>query len=207
MRCSAVARGTEEVTGPEQQPVDPVAVPAPGPPRRWDAVGVIVASLVGLLALLVSGYTAYVQRQQVRAEVWPHLTVLYQEVEHQLTVFNKGVGPAIVRGVQVTVDGKPQQDWSHVFSALHLPVPDYRHSTLSGSVLGPGENLPALILPTEADYLRFRQAMNAHALMDICYCSTLDECWTFEDRHPPDRPVVQQVAECPRLQDQAAFTD
>ena len=37
---------------------------------RYDAV---IATLVGFCALRVSGYTAYVQRQQVRAAVWPWL--------------------------------------------------------------------------------------------------------------------------------------
>ncbi|MGH8155426.1 MAG: hypothetical protein ACREP0_09375 [Rhodanobacteraceae bacterium] len=40
---------------------------------RWDAMAAIIASLVGLLALIVAGYTAYIQRQQVRAQVWPYL--------------------------------------------------------------------------------------------------------------------------------------
>ena len=35
---------------------------------RYDA---IIATFVGFLALCVSGYTAYMQRQQVRAAVWP----------------------------------------------------------------------------------------------------------------------------------------
>ena len=37
---------------------------------RYD---VVIATIVGLLALCVSGYTAYMQRQQVRAAVWPIL--------------------------------------------------------------------------------------------------------------------------------------
>jgi hypothetical protein len=37
---------------------------------RYDAV---IATLVGLCALCVSAYTACVQRQQVRAAVWPIL--------------------------------------------------------------------------------------------------------------------------------------
>ncbi len=37
---------------------------------RYDAV---IATFVGLCALCVSTYTAYVQRQQVRAAVWPIL--------------------------------------------------------------------------------------------------------------------------------------
>ena len=37
---------------------------------RYDAV---TAPLVGFLALCFSGYTAYMQRRQVRAAVWPIL--------------------------------------------------------------------------------------------------------------------------------------
>jgi hypothetical protein len=37
---------------------------------RYDAV---IATLVGFCVLCVSGYTAWVQRQQVRAAVWPIL--------------------------------------------------------------------------------------------------------------------------------------
>src|SRR5262245_57135936 len=43
--------------------------------RNWDAYAAVIATLVGLLALVVSAFTAYVQRQQLRAQVWPHLTV------------------------------------------------------------------------------------------------------------------------------------
>ena len=175
--------------------------------RRWDTIGVIIASLVGLLALLVSGYTAWIQRQQVRAEVWPHVWMAYQDLEHRLTVFNKGVGPAIVHGVRLTVDGKAQPDWEHAFAALGMSMGDYGHSTLAGTVLSPGDALSVVILPDEASYQRFRKAMSAHALMDICYCSTLGDCWTLEDRHPPAKPSVAPVAQCPRLTAADAFRD
>ncbi|HET7587877.1 MAG TPA: hypothetical protein VFL45_07365 [Gammaproteobacteria bacterium] len=175
--------------------------------HRWNAFGVIVASLVGLMALLVSGYTAYIERQQVRAQVWPHLMVAYQDLGRKLTVFNKGVGPALVRGVRVTVDGKPQPDWDHVLRAVNLSLAGYGHSTLAGAVLSPGDAVAVLVLPDEQSYARFRKAMTAHVLMDICYCSTLGDCWMFMDRHPPDRPVVQAVDRCPRLPSGSAFSD
>src|SRR5574337_1403716 len=69
--------------------------------HRWDALGVIIASLVGLLALVVAGYTAYIQREQVRAQVWPYLISGNNDLAQALTISNKGVGPAIVRSVQV----------------------------------------------------------------------------------------------------------
>ena len=41
--------------------------------RNWDALAAIIAALIGAFALVVSGYTAYLQRTQVRAQVWPYL--------------------------------------------------------------------------------------------------------------------------------------
>lgn len=75
--------------------------------REWE-LGAIIAALIGLLALFVSGYTAFVQREQVRAQVWPHLLIGYSDPARELAVLNKGVGPALVKSVEITVDGKPQ---------------------------------------------------------------------------------------------------
>lgn len=191
----------------DQAKVEPVPASKPGHRQQWEGSGVAIASFVGLLALLVSAYTAYIQRQQVRAEVWPYLTIAYQDLDYRLSVFNKGVGPARVQGVRMTVDGKPQQDWKQAMAALGLEPVEYGHSTFSGTVLAPGETLPVLILPDQDAYARFRAAMNAHGLLDYCYCSTLDECWTFEDRSPPAKPLVREVSECTRIPDAEAFGD
>ena len=40
---------------------------------RYDAVAAVIAAMVGMLALGVAAYTAYIQRQQVSAQVWPYL--------------------------------------------------------------------------------------------------------------------------------------
>lgn len=45
----------------------------PAHATRYDAV---VATFIGVLALLVSAYTAYTQRQQVRAQVWPYVEIM-----------------------------------------------------------------------------------------------------------------------------------
>jgi hypothetical protein len=63
---------------------------------RYDA---IIATLVGLCALCVSGYTAYMQRQQVRGAVWPILQFDHRNGPIQFTLANKGVGPAIIKNV------------------------------------------------------------------------------------------------------------
>jgi hypothetical protein len=72
---------------------------------RYDA---IIATFVGFLALCVSDYTAYVERQQVRAAVWPILEFDSSNApDIHFTLANKGVGPAIIRHVIVKVDDQP----------------------------------------------------------------------------------------------------
>lgn len=187
------------------------AVPASDRRHRWDAIGVVIASLVGLLALLVSGYTAYIQRQQVRAQVWPYLTRGYVEPPgtgdslYKLAIFNKGVGPAIVRSVEITVDGKPQVNWKGVFDTLGLSSLKWGYSTLNGNVLSPGESLPTLVFDDDATLSRFRRAMQARARMHVCYCSTLGECWMFVDRKLHGEADVQPIARCPKLSGTVSF--
>lgn len=106
---------------------------------RWDALAAVIASLVGLLALIVAGYTAYIQRQQVRAQVWPHLDVGQSTFPPSIYVVNQGVGPAIVRSVEVRVDGRPQPDWDHVFAAEGMQGDiNTQGPAINGNVLAPG---------------------------------------------------------------------
>lgn len=114
----------------EANPILKESTPAVGERRqiKWDAVAAIIASLIGFLALLVAAYTAYVQRytadiqrEQVRAQVWPYLIPGNSDLTQSLVVNNKGNGPAIVRSVQVLINGKPQPDWNHVLDSLGLP--------------------------------------------------------------------------------------
>jgi hypothetical protein len=174
--------------------------------RDWNALAAIVASLIGLLALLVSGYTAYVQRQQVRAQVWPYLMVGYADIERARIVFNKGVGPALVRSVQVFVDGKPQPDWAHVMSALGLSDKiSLQQSTLANNVLSANEKLEVLVVGDEQSYRAFREQSLHRASTRVCYCSTLGDCWMYDDHRAPDEPRTQPIDRCPDLSSSQAF--
>jgi len=164
--------------------------------RSWDGVAAIIAACVGLLALCVSGYTAYLQRQQVRAQVWPYLEPGMSSSKREITMFNKGVGPAIIRNVQVLVDGKPQGNWKAVFAALGL---NYDHhipySTLNGIVISGNDHIEQLAFPTSEDFNLFAHQVS-RIEMKVCYCSSLDECWLFDDAAPglTHQPVAQCAA-------------
>ena len=177
---------------------------ARAPARNWDAVAAIVAALIGLMALLVSGYTAFVQRQQVSAQVWPYLLIGYADNDRSRIVFNKGVGPALVRSVQIFVDGKPLQDWEHVMAALGIKV-TYAQSTLAHNVLSPGERLQILQIADENEYRPFREQSFQRASMRLCYCSTLGDCWMYDDQRPSDDARSQAVDHCPDLSREDSF--
>src|ERR1700761_8348879 len=86
---------------------------------RYDTV---IATLIGLLAIAVSAYTAYIQRQQVRAQVWPVLEFsTSNQPQLMINLANKGVGPAIVRHVIITVDDKPVKDWQEAMRQMLGP--------------------------------------------------------------------------------------
>jgi hypothetical protein len=154
---------------------------------RYDA---IVATFVGFLALCVSGYTAYMQRQQVRAAVWPILEFDSSNGPTiHFTVSNKGVGPAIIKHVIMKVDGQPVRNWNDVLDKLIGPgTHQYSESDISGHVFAAGESMD-VFTPRDPDYNPLADRSNplwiqmnkdrGRVTTEICYCSTLGECWTL----------------------------
>ena len=171
---------------------------------RWDAFAAIIASLVGLLALVVAGYTAYIQRQQVRAQVWPYLIGGNSGHGTELIWVNKGVGPAIVHGVQVTIAGKPQRDWNMVLASVGLASAAYHQSFLNGNVVSPGETIHWMQFSNSRDYANFmRFARRPEFRIHICYCSTLGDCW----RTGFGGTERQSVGKCPAVPETEQFQD
>jgi hypothetical protein len=154
---------------------------------RYDAV---IATLVGFLALCVSGYTAYMQRQQVRAAVWPILEFSSSNgPDIHFTVSNKGVGPAIIRHVIVKVDGQPLKNWPEVLDKLMGPGKhSYSESDITGHVFAAGESMD-VFTPHDPEGNALTEKSNplwiqmnkgrGRVSVEICYSSTLGECWTL----------------------------
>lgn len=183
------------------------AAAGPRPVRNWDAVTAIVAVFIGVLALAVSAYTAYLQRQQVRAEVWPNLLVGFHDPNQAISVHNKGVGPAIVDSVRVWVDGKPRRSWAEVLVSLDVPAEDFMVSTISRSVISPGERVFAISLGNNEAWQRFRAGMAERVQSEICYCSTLGECRVQSDRDRSRLPGQMTTEPCPAVPENESFSD
>lgn len=187
---------------------------------KWEALAAIIASLIGLLSLVVAGYTAYVQRytaniqaEQVRAQVWPWLVAGNNDSNNSIEVYNKGVGPAIVRSAQIWVGGKSQPDWNHVLDALGMAKPGtYSESTIYPGVVSAGETVQVIKFAEGDAYQRFRTAaIQKHVTIAICYCSTLGECWRYRDEHlvgyKEGMLHMTPAAQCPRLPPSEVFNN
>src|SRR5437764_14884803 len=172
---------------------------------RYDAV---IATLVGLCALCVSGYTAYIQRQQVRAAVWPILEFDSSNApDIHFTLANKGVGPAIIRNVIVRVDGQAVRNWKEALERILGPGEHLgSESDMSGHVLAAGESM-TVYTPhdPENNPLNFDKSNplwvklnkdRGRVTVESCYCSTIGECWTFRGCGVTPSPTTE-TRRCP----------
>ena len=166
-------------------------VPEQTETRRASRYDAIIATFVGVCALCVSAYTAHVQRQQVRAAVWPILEFDTSNApDIHFTLANKGVGPAIIRHVIVKVDGQAVRNWKEALGRILGPGEHLlSESDMRGHVLAAGESM-TVFTPRDAEnnLLNFDKSnrlwvkMNkdrGRVAVEICYSSTLGECWTL----------------------------
>src|SRR5262249_29110785 len=158
------------------------------------------------------GYTAYMQRQQVRAAVWPILE--YQTgnaPDIHFAVANKGVGPAIIKNVIVRVDGQPMKNWHEVLDKLVGPGKHKAsENDITGHVFSPGESMTILTPHDDNDNpITFNRtdplwmklnAERARVTVEICYCSSLGECWTLR-ANETTRSSSTETRSCPNPSD------
>ncbi len=177
--------------------------PVPFPlARHRDLLAAIASGFVGALALATSTYNVYLQRQQVRAQVWPHVLVRtdFSNALFTITLINRGVGPAEVGRVRVTVDGKRADDWFGAEKMI-LRRPDFDVwsagvEPVEGQVLSPGEELLTLKVGNARDAREMFANMDRLST-EVCYCSTLGECWIYSEKSALDPSTTTSVASCP----------
>jgi hypothetical protein len=173
------------------------------PPRRhrdWDAYSAVIASFVGLLALLLAGYTAHLQRKQVEAAVWPRLQLGFAG-DRKFVGLTPGVGPARVMAVKVQVGGKTVYNWDEVMTAIGHPDAKYAYSHISGRVIPSGDKVDILEATegegSKAMFAAFKEN-DARFAITICYCSVLDQCWiTGSGALPGPIDTDTPIDECP----------
>ncbi len=122
--------------------------------------------------------------------MWPILEFDSSNAPIHFTLANKGVGPAIIRHVIVRVDGQPVRNWKEALGRILGPGEHLgSESDMSGRVFAAGESM-TVFTPHDPENqpLNFEKSnplwvkLNKDGLrvtVEICYCSTLGECWTL----------------------------
>ena len=138
------------------------------------------ATIIAVIALATGLYQARLSRDQAKASVWPYLVQGNSGNDgYSRIVQNVGLGPAMIRGFEVTVDGKPTRTWAEVSAKLGIR-PSWRgkRSTTfrAGLVVPTGALIELLNLPDTADQRMIRGAMD-HLQTWVCFCSLYGDCW------------------------------
>ncbi len=151
------------------------------------------AFFVSICSLFIYVYQSKIMSEQQQVAVWPYLQWSTSNVEgFAINAINKGVGPAIVRKVQMTYHGKPVASNRALVDAVVGVESQMRwqNSTLEENVLSAGENLTLLSIRDAAEGKAFEAKLREGKFtMDITYCSIYGRCWTsagFDAKRAPD---------------------
>jgi hypothetical protein len=122
--------------------------------------------------------------KQLGASLWPYVTIdeRYSPTSVRVGLTNQGLGPALIRTLTISVDGRERP---HVREVLDMLDPPRRGRQVSesdlgaGSVLRPAENFTDFaISDPKLDRMRVQAAMQ-RVRLSVCYCSLLDDCWSL----------------------------
>jgi hypothetical protein len=187
---------------------------------RVDLVIAVCALLISSLASgaswwqarLLSDQTA-VLRAQLSAQVWPYIE-LTEELDTDtvaIKLVNNGLGPAVLRSITVSVDGKRSASLTAVLHAILGPELATRRSRgaalgrlsegqeTPGAALRPGDSTNLLVFRSTTLARRFVAASDRVAFR-MCYCAIVpDQCWLAEGSAQTSSRT--SVASCPEIRD------
>ena len=158
-------------------------------------IAALLATFIGLLALGVSIYAVHWQRQAVRAQVWPILQFGHSNIGgFSVLLDNAGVGPADIRTVEITVDGKAVVTWKEALERLIGPFESsVVYSSLRHRIVHAGASFDAVKVADPKLGARIVQELG-RIDSTICYCSVLGDCWTINGSDAPVAGPCKPVA-------------
>ena len=150
------------------------------------------ATIIAVIALATGVYQARLSREQARASVWPYLVQgNSSNGGYSRIIQNVGLGPALIRGFEVRVDGTPTRSWTDVAGKLgiHPSWRGVRSTTLrAGLVVPTGALIQLINLPDSADERMIRSRIE-HLQTWVCFCSLYGDCWENRSDDYESRPV------------------
>jgi hypothetical protein len=162
---------------------------------------------VALVALIVSGVSLYiafrqtdVMHRQLAASIWPAVQYSTSNLRGgepviSMTLENVGVGPARIHAFSVNHQGRRVTDATAFIAECCAPEDEPVRTITSfveGRILPAGEAIDFLVLPGDLNspevFARFDR-IRGEFVIDLCYCSVLEECWMMAGSGREPEPV------------------
>jgi hypothetical protein len=176
---------------------------------RLDFVIAFCALLISTVAAVATVYQTRVIASEFSATVWPYVS--FDETNSptliELDLRNDGLGPAIVRSVAITLDGKPQTSIEALLAAVASGQPqaqaaaraalragakiDITTSTPTAGMVIPANAQHVIIRIDGAVFQRYFKPAVKRVGLSLCYCSLTATCWTqsLHNRDSEPKPV------------------
>jgi hypothetical protein len=173
---------------------------------RLDFVIAIGALLISTVAAIATVYQTRVIASEFSATVWPYVSfdTTNSPALLELDIRNDGLGPAIVRSVKLTWNGKPQSSIEALVASINANDPHelaaVRAAMRAGANLKLTTSTPTagLVIPANAQHAvirmegaalvrYFRPSLGRFGL-SLCYCSLTGSCWTQSYRNGAAEP-------------------
>jgi len=177
---------------------------------RLDFFIAMAALVVSILTTATLVYQTHIIQEQYSAAIWPYLTIstITNPNGRSIRLDNDGLGPALVRSAQLSVDGKAVPAWNDLERILSNDPLSKKavggsrakrseSSVDASTILRPvdSQTIFSITLPKGVPL----DLLLRHPLaIDLCYCSLNNSCWKLHTTpgvtsgHPP-----QPVAFCP----------
>lgn len=159
-------------------------------------VTAFLALMISLAALGVSIYEAQIMREQQvilqtqqKASFFPYITQnqsfnFGEKGSYKYTIKNKGIGPAKIREITLSLNGEVVKTYSDLLGKLEKLFPKESNFSLSyfgvdTYFLDPKEKITMV-------ELKFDEFENSYKIVgsllfeyEICYCSIFEDCWSL----------------------------
>jgi len=144
----------------------------------------IMAIIINIITVSVYMYQAHIMQTQQHASAWPYLEWLpsFNEETYFIEITNNGIGPAIIKNVDIQLDGKPKVNIDSLFVEL-MGTAYFPHltSTVQNRVLPPGKSIRLFQIDNDKWAGTVFSKMAEHRFtMRICYASIYGDSWFTE---------------------------
>lgn len=169
-----------------------------------DRILSVTAILIGMMTLVVYFIQTRLIIDQQHAGVWPCIEITgtnygdstgIKEV-FKINVTNKGIGPALIKKVEIKYKGTIYHNFSDIFDVA-IKSGNYSRSSLEGRTLASNEIVNPIDIPLSQQGHKFAQLFYNHDSLEckVYYQSVYGKCFVssgFDAKELPDCSVLEE---------------